>query len=50
MFFLGVWTGFWLALAWDAWITSLYEKPLDTPDQADAYVRRQMPHWNRNGP
>lgn len=54
MFLLGVWLGFHLgffaAIAFDHWITLLYEpKELDTPEHADAYVR-ELPRWSRNGP
>lgn len=51
-FWLGVWfgfhVGFFTAIAFDHWITMLYEpKELDTPEHADAYVRAQ-PHWPKD--
>lgn len=56
MFWMGVWTGFWLALAWDAWITSLYERPLPPETNGVYRVRFKevgpigpMPYWPRDG-
>lgn len=53
-FWIGMWfgfhVGFFTAIAFDHWITMLYEpKEPDTAEEADAFVRQRR-HWSRNGP